>query len=240
MKATCARLLRNPRLQRLWANTIVGRAFKGRAFSRAAFIAFAILFSISLTTCKSRPALPAAPGNLETGVASWYGDPFNGRPTASGEIFDMHKLTAAHRTLPLGTVVRVENISNHQKVDVKINDRGPFVAGRIIDLAWAAGQQISMPGIATVTLQVLSTPPTRAVPIFAVQAGNFTDRAPAAALREQMVQKYGTARIVFRGRDQSWRVLVGIYATEQSANAAASEINQQASPAFVVMVDDEN
>jgi rare lipoprotein A len=209
-----------------------------RAFTRlTAFLA--ALVALSLATCKSKPT-PPAPGNLETGVASWYGDPFNGRPTASGEIFDMHKLTAAHRTLPLGTVVRVENLSNHQTVDVKINDRGPFVAGRIIDLAFAAAQQISIPGTATVTLQILSTPPTRAAPIFAVQAGNFPDRASAAALRERMMQKYGTAQVVFRGRDQSWRVLVGVYATEQSANAVAGEINQQASPAFVVMVDDEN
>lgn len=199
----------------------------------------AALLVLPLTDCKSKPTPPAA-GNLETGVASWYGKPFDGRPTASGEIFDMNKLTAAHRTLPLGTVVRVENLSNHQKVDVKINDRGPFVADRIIDLSYAAGQQISMPGIATVTLQILSTPPTRAAPIFAVQAGDFPDRASAATLREKMMQKYGTAQVVFRGRDQSWRVLVGVYATEQSANAVVAEINQQASPAFVVMVDDEN
>lgn len=199
----------------------------------------AALFVLSLASCKSKTG-PPTPGNLETGVASWYGEPFNGRPTASGEIFDMHKLTAAHRTLPLGTVVRVENLSNHQKVDVKINDRGPFVAGRIIDLAFAAGQKISMPGIANVTLQVLSTPPKRAAPIYAVQAGDFPDRTSAAALREKMLQKYGTAQIVFRGRDQSWRVLVGVFATEQSATAVASEINQQASPAFVVMVDEEN
>lgn len=198
------------------------------------------LVALSIAACKSKTATPPAPGNLQTGVASWYGDPFNGRPTASGEIFDMHKLTAAHRTLPLGTTVRIENLANHQTVDVKINDRGPFVAGRIIDLSWAAGQQITMPGIANVTLQILSTPPTRAAPIYAVQAGSFPDRASAVALRETMSQKYGTARIVFRGRDQSWRVLVGIYATEQSANAVAPEINQQAAPAFVVLADDDN
>jgi rare lipoprotein A len=218
-----------------WVSSATSPRASRRAATKLLGILFATCLALSLSTCKSKTA--PSPGNLETGIASWYGDPFNGRPTASGEIFDMHKLTAAHRTLPLGSVVRVENLSNHQKVDVKINDRGPFVAGRIIDLAYAAAQQISMPGTASVTLQVLSTPPTRAAPIFAVQVGSFPDRASAAALREKMVQKYGTAQIVFRGTDQTWRVLVGIYATEQTATPVATEINQQYSPAFVVMVD---
>jgi rare lipoprotein A (peptidoglycan hydrolase) len=86
------------------------------------------------------------------GEASWYGPGFHGNPTASGETYDMHELTAAHRTLPLGTRVRVRNLKNDRSVVVRINDRGPFVDGREIDLSYAAAQQIGMlqPGLASV------------------------------------------------------------------------------------------
>jgi rare lipoprotein A len=197
------------------------------------------LVAIALAGCKSKPPVQP-PASAQIGIASWYGKPFDGKPTASGEIFDMTKLTAAHRLLPLGSMVRVENLSTHQTVDVKINDRGPFVADRIIDLSYAAAQAISIPGIANVALTVISIPPTRAAPIFAVQVGNFANRAQVSDYRNQLSQRYGTARIVFRGRDQSWRVLVGVFATQDAANVVANDLNQHEGPAFVVMVDDEN
>src|SRR5579885_606899 len=78
------------------------------------------------------------------GVASWYGEEFNGRLTASGEVYDMYRLTAAHKTLPLGTVVKVHNLDNGKSVEVRINDRGPYVKGRIIDLSRTAGRAIGM------------------------------------------------------------------------------------------------
>jgi rare lipoprotein A (peptidoglycan hydrolase) len=143
---------------------------------------------LSLVSCKSKPAQPTQDGL--TGIASWYGVPFNGRATASGEIYDMEKLTAAHRTLPLGTVVEVNRTDNGLKVQVKINDRGPFVQGRIIDLSHAAAQTISMPGIANVQLKIISQPATRGVDMFAVQVGSFADRASAEQLREQMQAKF--------------------------------------------------
>ncbi len=192
---------------------------------------------VVVTGCKSKAPTGRS---TETGVASWYGKPFDGRPTASGEIFDMQKLTAAHRTLALGTVVRVENLSNHQTVQVKINDRGPFVQDRIIDLSYAAAQAISMPGITNVSLQIISMPLARGVDMFTVQVGNFTDRSQADTYRQLLVQKYGTARLVFRAGDQSWRILVGLFATEESADAFAKKLNQQEGPAFVVLEDEEN
>src|SRR5260370_33856375 len=87
---------------------------------------------------------------VETGVASWYGHPFDGRLTANGEIYDMEKMTAAHRTLPFGTMLRVVNLDNEKTTQVRINDRGPFVRDRIIDLSHAAAQAISMSGAANV------------------------------------------------------------------------------------------
>lgn len=195
--------------------------------------------TLEFAGCKSKPSTSSDNGALK-GIASWYGKPFDGRQTASGEIFDMQKLTAAHRTLALGTVVRVENLSNHQTVQVKINDRGPFVADRIIDLSYAAAQAISIPGIANVSLTIVSTPPTRGADIFSVQVGSFSDRSQAVAYRDRLVQEYGTARLVFRARDLTWRVLVGVFPTEESADVLARELNQQQGPAFVVLWDQED
>src|SRR5580704_14600531 len=100
---------------------------------------------------------PAIPGQyLEEGVASWYGIPFNGHRTSNGEIYDMHQFTAAHRTLPFNCVVRVTNLDNGKQTEVRINDRGPFVANRVIDLSLSAAQAVEMvgPGTARVRLEI--------------------------------------------------------------------------------------
>lgn len=108
----------------------------------------------------SSPPPPARAGKTEIGVASWYGAPYHGRQTASGEIYDMFGLTAAHRNLPFQTWVEVENLANGKRVDVRINDRGPFVHRRIIDLSQTAAQEIDMlgPGTAKVRLTVVKRP----------------------------------------------------------------------------------
>jgi rare lipoprotein A len=138
----------------------------GRPFHAAAAL-IAATFVIA-TGCGRRvtarvPAPPAAApiGWSETGVASWYGIPYDGRRAASGEIFDMHALTAAHRTLPFNTWLQVTNLQNGKKVEVRINDRGPFVGGRIIDLSMGAAEEIDMvrPGIVKVRLKVIKPPP---------------------------------------------------------------------------------
>lgn len=196
---------------------------------------FLLAPAICLTGCTKKPG--GSPATVQAGVASWYGHPFHGRPTASGEIYDMEKMTAAHRTFALGTVVHVENLANKQTVEVRINDRGPFVHDRIIDLSHAAAQAISMPGIANVRLKVVSTPPTRAAEMFAVQIGAFSQRSEADNLRAQMERKYGTAKLVFRDGDQTWRVLVGFEPTPESANALAQQLDKEAGPAFVVLID---
>jgi rare lipoprotein A (peptidoglycan hydrolase) len=98
--------------------------------------------------------------NEMEGIASWYGEDFNGRLTANGEVYDMYKFTAAHKTLPLGTVVKVTNLDNGKTVEVRINDRGPYVQGRIIDLSRTAGRAIGMreAGTAQVKLEVVHWP----------------------------------------------------------------------------------
>ncbi len=92
---------------------------------------------------------PARIGDTETGIASWYGEPYNGRRSASGEIYDMEQLTAAHRTLAFGTWLEVNDLDNGKQVEVRITDRGPFVKGRIIDLSLAAARKIDMVGPGT-------------------------------------------------------------------------------------------
>jgi rare lipoprotein A len=103
---------------------------------------------------------PARIGDTETGIASWYGVPYNGRRSANGEIYDMEKLTAAHRTLPFDTWVEVTNLENKKRVDVRITDRGPFVNGRIIDLSLAAARELDLvrAGIVRVRIKVIRKP----------------------------------------------------------------------------------
>ena len=99
------------------------------------------------------------PNYDETGIASWYGDAFNMKATANGEIFDMNQFSAAHTTLPLPSMVEVTNLENGRKLTVRVNDRGPFVGGRVIDLSTGAAGAIGMlgAGVARVSLEVLDT-----------------------------------------------------------------------------------
>jgi rare lipoprotein A len=97
-----------------------------------------------LAGCASTAEPGAASDDAAVGIASYYADRFHGRRTASGELYDRNAMTAAHRRLPFGTRVRVINLENGQAVDVRINDRGPFVAGRVIDVSYAAARQLGM------------------------------------------------------------------------------------------------
>jgi rare lipoprotein A len=212
------------------------------------FLALVLLASVLvLPGCrkKKRKIAPAAAvslrGYVEEGMASWYGHPYHGRPAANGEIYDMEQLTAAHRTLPFGTWVMVENLSNGKQVAVRINDRGPFVDGRIVDLSHAAAKEIDLigPGVVRVRLTVTSSP---AVPLsaehFAVQIGAFREKARAERLRDQMQAGYGKAQIVARpGSPTLWRVLVGDEPTTEAAAGLAQRLRPHANAAFVVRLD---
>ncbi|SKA73971.1 rare lipoprotein A [Paucidesulfovibrio gracilis DSM 16080] len=153
--------------------------------------------------------LRTAAGYDEVGIASWYGRDFHGKPTASGDIYDMHKMTAAHKTLPLGTVVRVTNLENGQRVNLLVNDRGPFVGTRIIDLSYAAAQALGSDrkGLARVRVQAVGTAtargtiPTATVP----QRGNpAPPPQPTAQVRET---QYAIQVGAFRDRSNADKVL---------------------------------
>ncbi|MCC6157168.1 MAG: septal ring lytic transglycosylase RlpA family protein [Deltaproteobacteria bacterium] len=123
-------------------------------------ICFALLVTV-VSACAPRYTVrERSEGWSQSGTACWYGTEFHGRRTAGGEIFDQNKLTAAHPSLPFGTIVRVTNTSNDQSVLVRINDRGPWKRGRIIDLSRAAAEQIDMvnAGLAEVEIEVVHTP----------------------------------------------------------------------------------
>ena len=194
-----------------------------------------------------RVSLPAPPpriavGTAEEGLASWYGHPYHGRPTTSGEIYDMEKMTAAHRTLPFGTRVQVENLFNGREVEVHINDRGPFVEGRIIDLSRAAARRLEMlgPGTARVRLRVVRLPETPSVGFFAVQVGSFRNRSNAERLRDKLAREYGSA--VIREYDSPrglfHRVLVGHENDIPAAQSLAEKLRRRDLTPFVVRVDE--
>jgi rare lipoprotein A len=194
------------------------------------------------TTAPSRPARTVEPLSVATGVASWYGHPYHGRPAANGEIYDMEQMTAAHRTLPFDTVVRVTNLANQKSVEVRINDRGPFVDGRIIDLSHAAAREIEMigPGTAEVRMEIVKLPDLIPSALFAVQVGAFHDRGNAERERALMEKRYGSARLVKRNDTPTlWRVLVGREKTEDAAGTLKLRIRKESGErnAFVVRLD---
>ena len=119
------------------------------------------------------------------GYASWYGGKFQGRLTANGEVFDTARLTAAHKTLPFGTIVEVTHLGNGRTVEVRINDRGPFVQGRVIDLSRAAADALDMAGegVAPVRLRIVFEP---SEPVRSIQGGSFGIRTNAEAVARQL------------------------------------------------------
>jgi rare lipoprotein A len=185
---------------------------------------------------------PAIPGEyVEEGVASWYGDPFNGHRTSNGEIYDMYQFTAAHRTLPFGAVLRVTNLSNGKQTEVRINDRGPFVGNRIIDLSLSAARAIDMvgPGTAQVRIEMLGGPsPT--VGAFGVQVGAFLVKENADALRDRLATQFSPVIVVpyDSPNGQYFRVRVGRVASEGAAGDIANQLRAAGqSYTFVVRLD---
>ena len=172
--------------------------------------------------------MPAPSGYTEEGNASWYGAPFHGRRASNGEVYDMYKLTAAHRTLPFETMVRVTNLNNGKSTTVRITDRGPFVENRIIDLSLAAAREIELvgPGVARVRVEVLgNVDPTAG--FFTVQVGAFRDPSNAERLRDRLsasyspifVQQYDSPDGMF------YRVRVGKISGEDAARQFGDQLH---------------
>jgi len=192
-----------------------------------------------LVLAQAQPPEAAA----EQGIASWYGGPFEGQRAASGEIYHQGELTAAHRTLAFGTKVRVRRLDSGQSVVVRINDRGPNVASRIIDLSYAAARGLGMthPGLVPVAVEILRSPVSSGSSLFAVRAGTFREPANAGRTLALMRRKYGVARIVPLHREVDlYLVMVGEPAGQADAEALAKRIRKIGTAyesAFVVRLD---
>jgi rare lipoprotein A len=170
-------------------------------------------------------------GNIfEEGKASWYGAPFHGRQASNGEIYDMNKLTAAHRTLPFNTVVRVTNTVNGKSTTVRITDRGPFVDNRIIDLSYAAAKEISSigPGVVPVRIEILSAIDPNAG-WFTVQIGAFRERANAEKLRDRLSASYSPVAIQSfdSPKGSYYRVHVGKVSGEDAARKLGQKLHER-------------
>jgi rare lipoprotein A len=204
----------------------------------------ALLLGISVACASSRLPSTPSPGAAgpppaspsewsEEGIASWYGgdDGFEGKPTASGEIYDSSLLTAAHRELPLGSVVEVRCVDNGKSVRVRINDRGPFIKGRIIDLSRAAAGRLDLigPGTGRVRLSVIQRatepPPVSPSGLWTVQIGSFADAANA---RRQAEKARATGRSVsLEPYNGLTRVKVGSYGSRDEARGVLASLEQQ-------------
>lgn len=191
--------------------------------------------------------LPSAEGYVEEGVASWYGSDFHGKPTACGEPYNMNAMTAAHKTLPLGTYVKVTHIEDGNSIIVRVNDRGPFVAGRVIDLSQKASQKLGIKrkGVAHVRVEAVEVAseqrigqntywkvepmPSLRFGEFAIQIGSFREPANAYRLKQNMLTAYSKIQILpfdYEG-ETFYRVQVGLYQDLLLARQAMDKLRQE-------------
>ena len=197
--------------------------------------------------------IPDAYGFKQRGTASWYGRKFHGRQTSNGETYDMYGISAAHKTLPFSTVVRVTNLRNGRRLDVRINDRGPFAKGRIIDLSYGAARKLGVvgPGTAPVEIVALAAPARsmttngdgrRFEPVdltrgnFTFQVGAFQDRANAQRLAARLEKRHANVHIASfdRGDGLYHRVRVGRVRRLDEAEAYERTLMQQGYDVFIV------
>ena len=201
----------------------------------------------TLAACSGAPKpvyFPGYPiGFVEHGVASWYGPGFHGNKTANGERYDMHQLTAAHRTLPLGSIAVVRSISTGRQVTVRVNDRGPFARGRVLDLSLAGAHALGMIGAGTdeIELRVVGYQGRAAdMGVLRVQVGSFSEQQNALNLLERVKQFYpgGRVQVVDLPEGKRYRVQVGQFSQESLAEDATSHLESSLGIQAFVFRDD--
>ncbi len=238
------------------------------------FAIAAVLFFLSLSGCVKNSPPPLQPGQprpykvngkwyqpfsesdnfTQEGIASWYGADFHGKKTSNGEIYDMHAMTAAHKTLPLGTYVLVHNLENNKMIEVRINDRGPFVRGRIIDLSFKAATELGVikNGTARVKIAALGTDPKPTVDAkapgqyhagnyssgkFSFQVGAFSSRENAEKMKKDLEKTHKNVHIAVHddGAKILYRVRVGSYSSlDEIVNDEKILINKGFKDMFIV------
>ncbi len=202
---------------------------------------------------KTYTPLKGSKGFAQKGVASWYGEKFHGRKTANGEIYNMYAMTAAHKTLPLGTWVKVRNLLNNRSITVRVNDRGPFVDGRIIDLSYTGAEKIGIVDKGTAPVKIVALGraekpsgggvPDKFEPVdywsgeFSVQVGAFKVKSNAVDLKAKLSQRYDNVHITTHEdyRGTFYRVRIGRYSDLKKAILLSKKlINIGARHAFPV------
>lgn len=212
----------------------------------------ACLLLVCLTACSSsrRETQADLPCDKTYVVASWYGAEFNGRPTSSGEIFNMHAMTCAHKKYPFGTKLKVTNVSNQKSVHCIVNDRGPFVEGRDLDMSYAAAKEIGLTALGTgrVMMEINGRDSSYIGKVkiqsgrngpFAVQLGAFTDNSNAVRLKQALGFKYGNVYIqeAFTKGATFYRVRIGNFDNFGRAVSLAEDLGQEGYHPVVMKAD---
>lgn len=192
----------------------------------------------------AEPTIPAdaKPLATETGIASWYGPPYHNRRGSNGEVYNMHAMTAAHRTFPLGSIARITNLKTGHTALVRITDRGPFIPGRIVDLSLAAAQKVDVwrPGLAEVKVELMES---SALPgsagKWAVQIGGFSDEKTASKFADHLTRRYRTARVLsFASPAGDWWIRVRVLEDDHDrAEKLAAETKSPDGSVFIVRLD---
>jgi len=192
----------------------------------------------------AEPTLPAdaKPIATETGLASWYGPPYHNRRGSNGEVYNMHAMTAAHRTYPLGSIVRVTNVKTGHSALVRITDRGPFIPGRVLDLSLAAARKLDVwqPGVAEVKVELMQSAATAgASGKWAVQIGGFPDEPAATKLADHLKRRYQTAKVLcFNSPAGDWWIRVRVLDDDRDrAQKLAAETTTHEGAVFLVRLD---
>jgi rare lipoprotein A len=196
----------------------------------------------------------SANGFVEQGVASWYGSDFHGRKTSNGETYDMYAMTAAHKTLPMNVYLKVTNLDNGRSAVVRVNDRGPFVKNRIIDLSYSAAKDLGVvgPGTAPVRIEALGyrdegqngsaaplyhQPASYDVGTFMVQVGAFAVQENAYRLADKLKAQYGSSAVAegWVNGQKFYRVRVGLYGSMSLASDALEKIEANGYPSSFIV-----
>ena len=210
----------------------------------------------SIPPAKEKPAKPAEESELaeptlppdakaistETGLASWYGPPYHNRRGSNGEVYNMNAMTAAHRTYPLGSIVRVTNVKTGSTALVRITDRGPFIRGRVIDLSLAAAKKLDVqkPGIAEVKVELMESPALPGTPgKWAVQIGGFPDEEVATKFADHLKRRYHSANVLrFASPAGDWWIRIRVLEDDHDrAQKLAAETKPPEGAVFIVRLD---
>lgn len=219
-------------------------------FKLIAHCSLLVAFVVSCSSVHTKSS-PAPIYDKNNAVASWYGPKFHGRPTSSGEIFNMYAMTCAHKEYPFGTRLKVTNIENNRSTECVVNDRGPFVEGRDIDLSYAVAKEIGVigPGISRVMLETNGRDKSYIKPVkvqtsektglFAIQVGAFTDSINAVRLKVALRLKYANVYIQETEVEGMtyYRVRVGNYKDYNTALSVAEQLGQEGYPTLLLKAD---